>query len=183
MPHIVATRGQRHKITLPDSLVDNQPFTIVVGTTRLEAVWLRQTATLILTDANGVERLIRLRGRALSRNDGEAATQIIADLNTGTRGGMQYVTAAMSPDVPGQDSRTAAGGARDQVLRSPITGKVVKVLVSAGEEVAAGQAVVIIEAMKMENRVFATAAGTVSSVSVKDGDAAQSGKELLRIAP
>jgi biotin carboxyl carrier protein len=49
-------------------------------------------------------------------------------------------------------------------------GKVVKVLVTAGEQVAAGAALVVLEAMKMEHTVRATEAGTVRELHVAVGD-------------
>ena len=49
-------------------------------------------------------------------------------------------------------------------------GRIVKVLVSPGEAVAAGQPLLVMEAMKMENELKAKAAGTVIEVYVRVGD-------------
>ena len=56
---------------------------------------------------------------------------------------------------------------------------VFKVLVSPGQAVAAGETVMILEAMKMETEVSAPAAGTISSVDVAPGDAVSVGDSLL----
>ena len=61
-------------------------------------------------------------------------------------------------------------------------GKVLKILVAPGTAVAAGQLVLILEAMKMENEIFATAAGTVSQLGCKEGDSVNTGDTLLVIA-
>jgi glutaconyl-CoA/methylmalonyl-CoA decarboxylase subunit gamma len=69
-----------------------------------------------------------------------------------------------SPERTGSD----AGGGQ-QVVKSPMPGRVVKVLVAKGDAVQAGQALVVLEAMKMENEVRALAAGTVVEVHVTAG--------------
>lgn len=67
-------------------------------------------------------------------------------------------------------------------LRSPMPGKITRVLVSVGELVEAGQGMVILEAMKMENELRSPAAGIVKSVRVEAGDAVEKNALLLEIA-
>jgi glutaconyl-CoA/methylmalonyl-CoA decarboxylase subunit gamma len=63
-----------------------------------------------------------------------------------------------------------AGGAKvAREIRSPMPGRVVKFLVAPGDTVAAGQPVVIVEAMKMENEVKAKGPATVSKIHVAAG--------------
>ena len=57
-------------------------------------------------------------------------------------------------------------------------GKVVRVLVAAGDEVAAGQGVVVLEAMKMQNEMKSPRAGRVASVAVKEHEAVNAGSVL-----
>jgi len=65
---------------------------------------------------------------------------------------------------------------------APLAGNVFKVLVKAGESVAAGQVVLILEAMKMETEIRATSAGVVSEVLVREGDAVKVGESLLMLS-
>jgi glutaconyl-CoA decarboxylase len=65
------------------------------------------------------------------------------------------------------------------IVRSPMPGRVVKVLARAGERVAAGQAVVVVEAMKMENELRAPRAGTVREVRAAEGAAVEAGQDLV----
>jgi biotin carboxyl carrier protein len=58
-------------------------------------------------------------------------------------------------------------------------GTVLKVLVSEGQEVEAGDALVVLEAMKMETVISATSAGTVAEVRVKQGETAPAGEVLI----
>ena len=69
------------------------------------------------------------------------------------------------PRFPDLASRVVPGG-----LIAPMPGRVVKVLVDAGQEVAAGAALVVLEAMKMEHTVRAADAGTVRAIHVSVGD-------------
>ena len=80
--------------------------------------------------------------------------------------------------------KAARGGGAETgrfVLRAPMPGKVVKVLVKAGDAVEEGQGLVIIEAMKMENELRASRAGTVSAVMVQEGQTVEGKAELLAV--
>jgi biotin carboxyl carrier protein len=74
----------------------------------------------------------------------------------------------------GGDRRRAAG-----VLKAPMPGLVVRVQVQPGEQVAAGDPLVVLEAMKMENELKAGAPGTVKSVRVAPGEAVEKGQVLV----
>jgi pyruvate carboxylase subunit B len=67
-------------------------------------------------------------------------------------------------------------------VRAPMPGMVVRVEVEPGQHVHAGQGVVIIEAMKMENELKADAAGVVSKVLVNAGTAVEKGAVLIEFA-
>ena len=58
-------------------------------------------------------------------------------------------------------------------------GRVVRVLVKAGDEVAARQGLVVVEAMKMENELTSPKAGRVKEVSVSEGTSVESGRLLV----
>ena len=77
-------------------------------------------------------------------------------------------------------SATAAGG--DGKVRAAMNGRVVAVLVKAGEQVAAGQPVMTLEAMKMEHVHTAGVAGTVSSIDVAEGEQVTTGRIVVEIA-
>ena len=73
------------------------------------------------------------------------------------------------------------GAAGPDVVRAPMPGKVVKVLVKAGDRVAAGQGVVVVEAMKMENELLASRAGAVLAVHVAEGRAVDAQEALVTL--
>jgi len=66
-------------------------------------------------------------------------------------------------------------------IPAPLAGNIFKVLVHPGDVIEEGQVVMILEAMKMETEVSASRAGTVSSVSVKEGDSVSVGDTLLTL--
>ena len=68
-----------------------------------------------------------------------------------------------------------AGGSGSGDVVVPMQGTIVKVLVEVGQEVEAGQAVVVLEAMKMENQIQAEKSGKVKEIKVKAGDTVGSG--------
>jgi propionyl-CoA carboxylase alpha chain len=72
------------------------------------------------------------------------------------------------------DQRRAAG-----VLKAPMPGLVVRVQVQPGDQVAAGAALVVLEAMKMENELKAGAPGIVKSVRVAPGEVVEKGQVLV----
>jgi geranyl-CoA carboxylase alpha subunit len=77
------------------------------------------------------------------------------------------------------ESANAAGG--DGKVRAAMNGRVVAVLVKAGDKVAAGQPVMTLEAMKMEHVHTAGMAGTVSAIDVAEGEQVTTGKIVVEI--
>lgn len=73
----------------------------------------------------------------------------------------------------------AAADASVGEIRASMPGKVVKVLCKVGDVVKSGQALLIIEAMKMENELRATGSGKVESISVREGQTVEGGQALL----
>jgi biotin carboxyl carrier protein len=77
----------------------------------------------------------------------------------------------------------AKSGAPSQgIVVSPMPGRVLKVLVTEGAEVAEGAALVVVEAMKMENELVAPHAGTVKKIHVTPGQTVESGAKLVEVA-
>ncbi|HEX7075530.1 MAG TPA: acetyl-CoA carboxylase biotin carboxyl carrier protein subunit [Hyphomicrobiaceae bacterium] len=71
----------------------------------------------------------------------------------------------------------------DGVLSSPLTGLIVKVAVHEGDAVAAGDTVAILESMKLEISIKATASGRAARIAVREGDMVDRGQTIAEIAP
>jgi biotin carboxyl carrier protein len=81
-----------------------------------------------------------------------------------------------------EQARKTTVGAGDRVIKSPMPGRVVKVLVAKGDVVPVGHGLVVLEAMKMENEVRAKVAGTVAEVHVTAGATVEGNAKLVTLA-
>jgi biotin carboxyl carrier protein len=124
--------------------------------------------SLLLDGASGVSRDVQIAaagrtGDRLIRIDGRT---LLATVNGRRR------------------ARVAEAGSQahgEQSVVAPMPGRVVRVLVSIGEMVAARQGVVVVEAMKMENELRAPKAGRVKGVAVEAGASVEAGRVLVVI--
>lgn len=77
--------------------------------------------------------------------------------------------------------RKKKGGEEEGSLVSPMPGKILKVHVKNGDKVEAGQALLVMEAMKMEHTIKSSAAGTVKEVFFDEGDLVEGGVQLIDV--
>lgn len=144
----------------------------VVGGRTLSAQGERAGHYSLLIGDRSYEMFIRAAGR---QESGASAFEV-------NIGGQTF-------EVGVQDERARAlaslvGEARasgDVTIRAPMPGLVSNVLVSEGDEIQRGQAVVVLEAMKMENDLSATRAGIVKSLRVAKGQTVAQGEALAII--
>ncbi|WP_438835163.1 acetyl-CoA carboxylase biotin carboxyl carrier protein subunit [Streptococcus pluranimalium] len=80
--------------------------------------------------------------------------------------------------APAPASSAPAGA---DALTAPMPGTILKVLVNVGDSVSENQPLMILEAMKMENEIVASSAGTVSAIHVSPGQAVNPGDGLITI--
>jgi biotin carboxyl carrier protein len=91
--------------------------------------------------------------------------------------------AAVVKDPRSLQSRKAtdSGSHGPQKLKAPMPGKVVRIMVAVGDEVEAGQAVIVIEAMKMQNELKSPKKGLLKKLSVAEGAAVEAGQVLAEV--
>ena len=89
--------------------------------------------------------------------------------------------APKAPAAPTAAPKAAApaGAAGAVSVKAPMPGNILDVKVAAGASVKAGDVLVILEAMKMENEIVAPQDGTVASINVNKGDTVNSGDVLV----
>lgn len=95
------------------------------------------------------------------------------------------VVAAAPAAAPAAAAPAAPAGAAlaaGEVVKSPMPGNILKINVSNGQKVNEGDVLLILEAMKMENEVVATKAGTVAQIVVAKGAVVETGAPLVVIA-
>ena len=118
--------------------------------------------------------------RGISREIQVAPSSVRGELLVGIDG--RTVSAAVNARRTGRGGADAGGSAHgEQPVLAPMPGRVVRVLVAAGDQVAAKQSVVVVEAMKMENELRSPKAGRVKEVSVTPGTLVETGRVLMVI--
>ena len=77
--------------------------------------------------------------------------------------------------------RAGSAPASESLVRAPMPGRVLKVLVTPGQALSDGERVCVVEAMKMENELTVPRAGTVKRVLVREGDTVERNAVLLEL--
>lgn len=113
--------------------------------------------------------------------DGRQHTARVARIGDAEHVAVDGEVHVLRPEVAG-----VAAGDQAEILAAPqivapMPGKVLHVLVAAGAQVAAGDGLLILEAMKMEHRIIAEAAATVRAVHVRDGQMVDGGSVMLEL--
>lgn len=182
MQWTVSINAKNHLVQLPDTLPDNTPFDATIDGRAVKLRWQRQTRALFILDPKvaDVWTSVHMRSRTVTKFAGESEQIVNAEFMPGGAPAPIAMEASASVYLPGQESREGNATKKPLVIRSQITGKVLKVFVKAGDETATGDTIIIIEAMKMENRVLASANGVVDVVKVKEGDTVSTGAELVK---
>jgi biotin carboxyl carrier protein len=139
---------------------------------------------------------VTLDGRSLEVDLHEAGRDFLSLLiegrsyEVGLEKRPQGYTVVLENDVLAVDLADAARGAANAVRKTaagplrivaPMPGKLVHVLVAPGQEVVAGQGLVVVEAMKMENELRAARSGRVKEVPVREGQAVETGALLVLV--
>ncbi len=106
---------------------------------------------------------------------------VIYQVEVGPRDSLR-VTAHNTKTPVAQPSTPAAPSGASNDVTAPLAGNVFKVLVKAGQQVQAGEVVMILEAMKMETDIKAQHSGEVSHIHVREGDSVAVGDIMLSVA-
>lgn len=173
----------------------------------LEVNSRRYRATVTAPPDSGGDAGVRLRVLLTPLDGGEAVERFVAVHSTADGYALieipsgRCVDAAVMPSpagdqwqvqLPGVDLEVLLNGRRhasgdvggpggEQRLVSPMPGRILRVLVEAGQSVVSGQSLVVIEAMKMENALTALRDGVVHEVAVSEGTSVEAGRLLLRL--
>ena len=118
---------------------------------------------------------ILLDGRSYEARVEETASGLVVVID-----GYRFEIQVRDPRRWGRKSAGAVGSG-SQSLTAPMPGKVVRVLAAPGDAVEAGQGLVVVEAMKMQNELRAARAGRVLSVSAIEGATVAAGEVLVTL--
>ncbi len=130
----------------------------------------------IVAEADGTVKAVCV-SVGQSVNQGDALIEFQADAAPAPVAAPAAPKAA--PAAPAAPAKPAAGAS---VVSAPLPGTVTKILVQPGQAVKAGDTVLTMEAMKMENNITAETDGTVKAILVQQGAQVQSGDALIEMA-
>jgi biotin carboxyl carrier protein len=147
---------------------------------QLEVAGQKASFKVLRTDASGL-LVVQWGTQVLSGiMHAKADTWILQVLNENhAPRALQVRPAAI--DALEQTARSGTGVNGSVEIQSPIPGLVKQIKVKAGDTVEAGQTLVILEAMKMENELPAPCAGTIQGIEVKTGQTVAAGDLLLKL--
>jgi biotin carboxyl carrier protein len=111
---------------------------------------------------------ILLNGRSYDVNRGPDGTLTVGE--------ERYLVSVIDPRSWRSRRQSAAGALGPQKLTASMPGKVIRVLTASGSKILAGEGLVVIEAMKMQNEVRSPRDGTVSAILVREGSTVNSGE-------
>jgi biotin carboxyl carrier protein len=139
-----------------------------------------QKVAFIQNDTSGLEKIVRFLAidRDAFPGEPEEKMQLHVPLPAGRWGWMKLSSCI---DSPGQDQRRSAAKAAGVTVRSPMTGKVIRVDCSNGDQVKEGDVLMIVEAMKMENKILAPVSGVVSKLTATAGQLVTTGQTLASL--
>ncbi len=133
-----------------------------------------------------LSKIISTTGETQANNDGLVEKSTVVEVNGKRFNVKVWVPPTGGVGQPAPKTRSASRGATQSPTSSgtiiaPMQGTVIKILVTQGQSVAQGDAVLVLEAMKMENQIQTDKAGTVTKINCKAGDTVGSGDVLLVI--
>ena len=134
-------------------------------------------ANEIVSEVDGtVQRVAVTQGQSV--NQGDLLVEMVADFEAAKA----EVTPKPAPAAPAPVAAPApAAPAGAKTVTAPLPGTITKVTVKVGDKVNAGDTVLLMEAMKMENNITAEFAGTVKAILVDTGAQVQSGQALVEL--
>jgi len=167
MKYVVEVLGQRHEVEIgPDGMVTYDGETVTASLADVPGSPIRQ-----VTIGAEVHRVLARRGATR----GQYALSL---------GAHRFEVEALDTRARAIRDLTAATSANagPAPLVAPMPGMIVRVSVAVGDVVVAGQGLIAMEAMKMENELRAAGPGTVTAVRVVPGTAVQKGAVLIELA-
>lgn len=96
-------------------------------------------------------------------------------------GHRSYVRVESERQRAAHAAKKGGAGGSDKIVKSPMPGRVVRMLVKKDDEVVAGQTLCVVEAMKMENEVKAKGAGKIVDIHAKEGATVEANAKLITL--
>ena len=161
----VTLQGRRHTVELTHAGERSQ-WKIDGREVEADALEISHGAYSVIVDGGSFEVQVE---------ESSTGLRVVAD-------GYEYSAAIENPRERKKDRAGAAEAQGRQNILAPMAGKIVRALVQAGDQVQAGQGLVIVEAMKMQNEVRSPKSGTVERLGVVEGQTINPGDVVAVVA-
>ncbi|MCY4444127.1 MAG: acetyl-CoA carboxylase biotin carboxyl carrier protein subunit [Proteobacteria bacterium] len=175
-------------VTLPDGCVSSVNHVLMVGKKNIGLRWDEKTQVIFLTlktsDGLSLEKPVWCTGLKVDTLEGgEYHLRVEIPYGGGLLSAIieQQVGEYHPLKVRAKTERAKSEKPQHVEIRSSITGRVVQVNVKEGKMIKERDCLVIIEAMKMENKILASCSGVVQRIDIKEGDGISRGKLLCVI--
>ena len=97
-------------------------------------------------------------------------------------GHRSYVRVESERQCAADAAKKGKTGGSEKLVKAPMPGRIVKLLVASGDDVEAGQPLLVMEAMKMENEIKAKTSGKIADILVKVGETVEGNAKLITLA-
>ena len=134
---------------------------------------VNEASTLAHVTVNGTAYEVEIEGGKASATQKPQVAPVPAAAS-----GIAVTPTTAAPSKPAAVASASTGG---HTVKSPLPGTVVAVKVNVGDKISAGQTLLVLEAMKMENNIDADRSGVVKSVMVQQGATVMEGDNLIVI--
>lgn len=172
---------QTHKVHIPSNACPSQWTEVSIADETWMVRWNDKLQTLFLRNQKqpNCEWPVAIHQQEVS-NDPEAVGRHVTVQGI-FRGDELRLDGQIMLAAPGVGQRMAQQAAQGCKIRSPMVGKVLAVQAKAGDKVKKGDELLIVEAMKMENKIFAPQAGVIDQVLVTQNQQVKLGDDLVVI--
>ena len=172
-------------IHLPNRIVDGEWFEAQIGSISYKARWNRQAQLLALIDPREpkLEQHIRARSLSVEKDPDDPESIVSLEVTSFEHNSTINLEAQAELYVPGFEHRKTAKKTGGTTVKSPIAGKVLKIQVTNGDRVTKGDTLLVIEAMKMENKIIAPNTGVVEDIKIDPGCQVAAKEKILTILP
>ncbi len=184
MEQIITIAGKNYVTKLPSHILAHVPFIVAVDSRQFYVRWHPEHQSFFVTDPQSasprLERSCRVRVDSVERrSDGRKFARLRVS------GGRERTLIEAEQGFLSQARalKRLLPRAHVDTQYSPLTGKVAKLYLRQGQMVHKGEQIAIIEAMKMENKIFAEIDGHVKKISISEQAKVNIGDELFSTHP